>query len=49
MYISNILLYRISPGYLNLKLKLLPEQIQNSGTLGTRVILRTMSIYPVKI
>ena len=27
MYNSNILLFRVSPGYFNLKLKLLPEQI----------------------
>ena len=49
IYTSNILLYRVSPGYLNLKLKLLPEQIQNSGIFRTRDILRTLSICPVKI
>ena len=30
-------------------LKLFPEQIQNSGIFRTRNVVRTLSIYPVKI
>ena len=49
IYTSNMLLYRVSPGYLNLKLKQLSAQIQNSSLFRIRNILRTLQIYPVKI
>ena len=56
VHFEYILFFRVSHEYLNLKfslellyLELFPEQIQNSGIFRTRDILRTLSIYPVKI
>ena len=42
IHFEHILCFRISPGYLNFKviIKLFPEQIQNSGILRTRDILK---------
>ena len=49
MHSKHILFFRVSWIFqFKVILRLLPEQIQNSGIFRTQAMLRTLSIYPVK-